>query len=76
MSELKMTTAEDDPTSQRKPQLTFGRAIQRSILTITFFICAMIGLATLMHAGIDPRIEGIQAEGSLLNTLTRLAAQL
>lgn len=62
--------------ARRSKTMSWSRAIRRSVLTIISFVLAIAGMATLMHAGINPQLEAIQQEGSLLGTLTKLATQL
>lgn len=49
--------------------------IKRAIIGVVILTVSIGSMAVLLHAGIDPRLDAINTNGTLLNTIVKMATR-
>lgn len=49
--------------------------VKRAAIGIAILSVSITGMAVLLHAAIDPQLDAINTEGTLLNTIVRMASR-
>lgn len=69
-------SANDHESTHAGPRrATWRWFLKRTILAIAILSVSITGMAVLLHAGIDPRLDAINTDGTLLNTIVKMASR-